>query len=120
MSIWRCFELKKFILLVSFICLTACSNELHSIYGKISSIEEDRIHVGCSDLKPNSKDDIGYSCTIKITDETIIKTQAGDVLTFDELTINHMVSVYFEEPITLDAVSERQSLEANEITVFEN
>lgn len=111
--------MKKLILIFSFIFLTACSNETHSIYGEISSIEEDSINVGCSDLV-SSKDDIGYSCAIKITEETIIKTQAGDVLTFDELNINNMVSVYFEEPITLSAGTERPTFKAKEITVFEN
>lgn len=118
-----CLSLKKLILIYSFILLTACSNETYSIYGEISSIEEDSIKVGCSDLvikSNNSKDDIGYSCTIKITEETIIKTQAGDVVTFDELNINNIVSVYFEEPITLGAGSEGLTFKAEEITVFEN
>ncbi|MER2119777.1 MAG: hypothetical protein ABS935_05880 [Solibacillus sp.] len=112
--------MKKLILIFSFIFLTACSNETHSIYGEIYSIDEESIIVGCSDLVRKSKDDIGYSCAIKITEETIIKTQAGDVVTFDELNINNMVSVYFEEPITVGAGTERQTLEAKEITVFEN
>lgn len=113
--------MKKLVLIFSFIFLTACSNETYSIYGEISSIEEDSINVGCSDLvrkTNNSKDDIGYSCTIKITEETIIKTQAGDVLTFDELNINHIVSVYFDEPIT-SVDSERLTFTAKEITIFE-
>ena len=114
--------MKKLILIFSFIFFTACSNETYSIYGEISSIEEDSINVGCSDLvrkSNNSNDDIGYSCTIKITDETIIKTQAGDALTFDELYKNNAVSVYFEEPIT-SVDSERLTFEAKEITVFES
>lgn len=115
--------MKKLILIVSFVLLTACSNEIHSIYGEIHSIEEDSINIGCSDFveKLNnslSKDDIGYSCAIKITGETIIKTQAGDILTFEELNINNMVSVYFEEPIT-GADSERLIMKAKQITVFE-
>lgn len=116
------FHIKKLIFIISFIFLTACSNEASSIYGDITSIGEDYINVGCSDLvrkSINSKDDIGHSCTIKITEETIIKTQAGDIVTFDELTINDMISVYFEEPIAI-ADSKRPSFEAKEITVFEN
>jgi len=116
------FHIKKLIFIISFIFLTACSNEASSIYGDITSIGEDYINVGCSDLvrkSINSKDDIGHSCAIKITEETIIKTQAGDIVTFDELTINDMVSVYFEEPIAI-ADSKRPSFEAKEITVFEN
>ena len=117
--------MKKFVLLVSLIFLAACSNETLSIYGEIHSIEEDRINVVCSDAvrksnKSHSKDDIGYSCAIKITEDTIIKTQAGDELTFDELNENNMVSVYFEEPITVSAVSERLTLKAKEITVFDD
>ncbi|WP_339212486.1 hypothetical protein [Solibacillus sp. FSL W8-0372] len=111
--------MKKLIFIFIFIFLTACSGETYSIYGEISSIEEDSINVGCSDLV-NSKDDIGYSCAIKITEETIIKTQAGDVLTLDELNINNIVSVYFEEPVTLSADTERPTFEAKEITVIEN
>lgn len=117
--------MKKLILIFSFIFLTACSNETNSIYGEINSIEEDSIYVGCSDLvrklnKNHIKDDIGYSCAIKITEGTIIKTQAGNVLTFDELNKNNVVSVYFEEPITLITDSEGLTLQAKEITVFEN
>ena len=119
------FRYEEINLIFSFIFLTACSNETHSIYGEIISIEEDSINVGCSDLvrksnKSHSKEDIGYSCALKITEETIIKTQAGDVLTFDELNKNNVVSVYFEEPITLSADSERLTFNAKEITVFEN
>lgn len=117
--------MKKLIFIFSFSFLTACSNETHSIYGEIHSLEEDRIIFGCSDVvrksnKSHSKEDIGYSCAIKITEETIIKTQAGDVLTFDELNKNNVVSVYFEEPITLSAHFEGLTLNAKEITVFEN
>lgn len=115
--------MKQFILIIRLILLTACSNETHSIYGEIKSIEADHINIECSDLVrklDKSKDDIGYSCAIKITDETMIKTQAGDALTFEELAENNEVSVYMEEPITLSAVSERLPLKAKEITVFEN
>lgn len=116
--------MKQFILILSVILLTACSNETHSIYGEIKSIEADHINIGCSDLVrklDKGKDDIGYSCAIKITDETMIKTQAGDALTFEELAENNEVSVYMEEePITLSAVSERLTFKAKEITVFEN
>lgn len=116
--------MKKLLFIVSFILLTACSNETSSIYGEIRSIGENRINVGCSDFvkKANnihSKDDIGYSCAIKITDETIIKTQAGDAVTLDELNINDIVSVYFDEP-TASAESEKLTFTAMEITVFEN
>ena len=111
--------MKKLIFIFSIIFITACSNESHSIYGEISSIEEGSINVGCSDLV-SSKDDIGYSCTIKITNETLIKTQAGEVLTFDELNINNIVSVYFKEPISLSTGTEGPTFEAKEITVFEN
>lgn len=113
--------MKKLILIVSFLLLTACSNE-SSLYGEIRSIGENRINVGCSDFvkKANynhSKDDIGYSCVIKITDETIIKTQAGDAVTLDELNIDDVVSVYIDEPIT-SADSEKLTFTAKEITVF--
>ena len=115
--------MKKLIIIFSFIILTACSNETYSIYGKISSIKEDKIYVECSNLvrksdKRHINDDIGYSCGIKITEETIIKTQAGDVLTSNELNENNVVSVYFEEPISESA--DLEGLKANEITVFEN
>ena len=117
--------MNKLILLFSFILLTACSNETYSIYGEINSIGEDTLNVGCSDLVKKSNnshsiDDIGYSCAIKITEETIIKNQAGDVVTLDELNINNMVSVYFDEPITVSAGTERPTFKAIEIKVFEN
>lgn len=117
--------MKKLVLIFSFIFLTACSNETYSIYGEINSIEEDNIYVECSDLvrkldKSPIKDDIGYSCAIKITEDTIIKTQAGDELTFNGLNKNNMVSVYFEEPTTSNADSEGLTLKAKEITVFDN
>ena len=117
--------MKKSVLLFSFIFLTACSGETYSIYGEINSIEEDGIHVECSDSvgksnRNHSNDDIGYSCAIKITEDTIIKTQAGDELTFDELNDNNLVSVYVEEPPTVSADSEWLTLKAKEITVFDN
>jgi hypothetical protein len=117
--------MKKLVLLFSFVFLTACSNETYSIYGEIYSIEEDSIYVECSDLvresdKSRIKDDIGYSCAVKITKDTIIKTETGDELTFNELNTNNMVSVYFEEPTTLSADSEGLTLRAKEITVFNN
>jgi len=115
--------LKNLILIVSFLLLTACSNE-SSLFGEIRSIGENRINVGCSDFvkkanNTHSKDDIGYSCVIKITDETIIKTQVGEIVTLDELNINDIVSVYFDEP-TASVESEKLTFTAMEITVFEN
>lgn len=79
----------------------------------------------CSDLvrklnNDQSKDDIGYSCTVKITDETMMKTQNGDVLTFDELAVNTIISVYFEESVTAGTDSEKLIFQAKEITVFDN
>lgn len=50
----------------------------------------------------------------------MIKTQAGDALTFEELAENNEVSVSMEEPIKVIAVSERLIFIAKEITVFEN
>lgn len=119
--------MKKLVLIFSIIFLTACSNEINSIYGELHSIEEDFIYVECSDLirKANKnriqEDIVGYySCGIKITEETIITTQAGDVLTFDELNVNNMVSVYLEEPVILSADSEWPIVNAKKIKVFEN
>lgn len=117
--------MKKLILILSFIFLTACSNEINSISGEIDSIGEDSISIECSDLvaksdKGHIQEDIGYSCAIKITDNTMIKTQAGDELKFDELNKNNLVTVYLEEPITLSSDLEWPTLNAKEITVFEN
>ena len=114
----------KLILLFCFIFLTACSNEINSISGEIDSIGEDSIFIDCSDLvaksdKGHIQEDIGYSCAIKITDNTMIKTQAGDELKFDELNKNNLVTVYLEEPTTLSSDLEWPTINAKEITVFE-
>lgn len=121
--------MKKLVLIFSVIFLTACSNEIHSVYGKLYSISEDTIYVECSDLmtkamKSRSQDDIGYSCGIQITEETIILNQTGDEFTFDGFTFEEskiiMVSVHLEEPVILSDDLKWPTVNAKEIKIFEN
>ena len=74
--------MKRLVLIFCLICLTACSKEVSSINGEIINIEKDNLEIICSkyvarqeNIKGN--DDIGYSCIVKITDDTLIKSENG-------------------------------------------
>lgn len=118
--------MKRLALIFCLICLTACSKEVSSINGEIINIEKDNLEIICSkyvtrqeNIKGN--DDIGYSCIVKITDDTLIKSNNGEKITINDLQQNDVVSVFLTEQKTLteDNINSR-ILEAKEITLIEN
>lgn len=69
--------MKRLALVFCLIFLTPCSKESYSINGEIINIEEDNLKIVCSNYVTKQKnstgtDDIGYSCIVNITDDTLI------------------------------------------------
>ena len=117
--------MKRLDLIFSLICLTACSNEVSSINGEITNIEKDSLEVICSQYVTSQEnikgnDDIGYSCIVKITDDTLIKSDNGEKITINDLQQNDIVSVFLTEQKTLTEYINSRILEAKEITLIEN
>ena len=117
--------MKRLALIFCLICLTACSKEGSSINGEIINIEKDNLEIVCSNYVTKQKnikgnDDIGYSCIVKITDDTLIKSDNGEKITIKDLQQNDVVSVFFAEQKTLTEDINSRILEAKEITLIEN
>lgn len=84
--------------LICLTALTACSKEGSSINGDIINIEKDNLKIDCSNYVTKQKnstgaDDIGSSCIVNITDDTLIKSDNGEKITFTDLQQNDVVSV---------------------------
>ncbi len=110
--------MKRLLSICCIICLTACTNDVASINGKIDFIEDNRFTMDCSDEVKRPKgdhEDIGYSCVIHITEDTAIRKQNGDELTRDQLHQHATVTVILEEFKTLDTDLDSRNLEASEI-----
>ena len=65
-------------------------------------------------------DDIGYSCIINITDDTLIKSDNGEEITKNDLQQNDDISVFLTEQKTLTEDINSRIVEAKEITLIEN
>ncbi len=117
--------MKRLALIFCLICLSACSKEVSSINGEITNIEKDTLEIICSNYVTREKniksnDDIGYSCKVKITDDTLIKSDNGEEITINDLHQNDVVSVFLKEQKKLTEDINSRILEAKEITLIEN
>ena len=119
--------MKRLALIFCLICLTAltaCSKEGSSINGEIINIEKDNLKIDCSNYVTKQKnstgaDDIGYSCLVKIKDDTLIKSNNGEEITINDLQQNDVVSVILTEEKTLTEDINSRILEAKEIILIE-
>lgn len=116
--------MKRLALIIGIIWLSACSKEVSSITGEIDAIEKDSLGIECTNLFKKSKDgtvedDIGYSCTIKIIEDTLIKSQTGEKLTLNDLHQNDVVSVILTQKLLKEDLSSG-TLIAKEVILIEN
>lgn len=86
------------------ICLTGCSQEVYTITGKLNGIDKGSIVVECSSLYKKTmfggaEEDIGYSCAIQVTEETVIESQTGEALILEDLRQAETVSVILTEKV---------------------
>ena len=114
--------------LICITVITACSKEgstITSITGEISNIEKNTLNVRCSDYvtkQTNSRgsDDVGYTCVVNITDDTLIKSDNGKKITLSDLQQNNVVSVILTEEKTLTEDIDSRTLEAKDIILIED
>ena len=114
--------------LICLTVLTACSKEgstITSITGEIISIEKNPLNIRCSDYVTKQKnstgsDDVGYTCVVNITDDTLIKSDNGEKITLSDLQQNNVVSVILTEEKTLSEDIDSRTLEAKDIIVIED
>lgn len=108
--------------------ITACSKEgstITSITGEIISIEKNTLNIRCSDYVTKQKnstgsDDVGYTCVVNITDDTLIKSDNGEKITLSDLQQNNVVSVILTEEKTLTEDIDSRTLEAKDIILIED
>ena len=116
--------MKRLALIFCLICLTACSTDVYSITGEISNIKKDSFSINCSNYVAKERNvataDVGYSCTVKITDDTLLKSDNGEEITMNDLQENDVVSVFLTEEKTLTEDGNSRTIEAKEITLIEN
>ncbi|MEK4385811.1 hypothetical protein MKZ25_08370 [Solibacillus sp. FSL W7-1464] len=116
-----------FFCLICLTALSACSKEgssITSITGEIIDIEKGNLKIMCSNYVTKQKnssgsDDIGYTCVVKITDETLIKSDNGEKITLSDLQQNNVVSVILTEEKTLTEDRDSRTIEAKELTLLE-
>lgn len=115
------------ICLICLAALSACSKEgssITSVTGEIINIEKDNLKIRCSNYVTTQKnstgsDDVGYTCVVNITDDTIIKSDNGEKITLGDLQQNNIVSVILTEEQTLTEDRDSRILEAKELTLLE-
>ena len=117
--------MKRLALIFCLIFLTACSTDVYSITGEISNIKKDSFSINCSQYVTRPKnngvtEDIGHYCTVKITDDTLLKSDHGEEITMNDLQENDVVSVILTEEKTLTEDGNSRTIEAKEITLIEN
>lgn len=113
--------------LICLTVITACSKEgstITSITGEIINIEKNNLKIRCSDYVTKQKnstgsDDVGYTCVVNITDDTLIKSDIGEKITLSDLQQNNVVSVILTEEKTLTEDIDSRTLEAKDITLIE-
>ena len=113
--------------LICLTVITACSKEgstITSITGEIINIEKNNLKISCSDYVTKQKnstgsDDVGYTCVVNITDDTLIKSDNGKKITLSDLQQNNVVSVILTEEKTLTEDIDSRTLEAKDITLIE-
>ena len=114
--------------LVCLTVITACSKEgstITSITGEIINIEKNNLKIRCSDYVTKQKnstgsDDVGYTCVVNITDDTLIKSDIGKKITLSDLQQNNVVSVILTEEKTLTEDIDSRTLEAKDIILIED
>ena len=114
--------------LICITVITACSKEgstITSITGEIINIEKNTLNIRCSDYVTKQKnstgsDDVGYTCVVNITDDTLIKSDNGKKITLSDLQQNNVVSVILTEEKTLTEDIDSRTLEAKDIILIED
>lgn len=109
-----------FLIFLSFI-LTACS-ETTSIYGTLTNIEGNTFFVECTDYvdkKEDSMTDVGYICTVQITDNTTLKKQSGENISVEDFIEGTTVQVTLTHPSTIGSSENSRDVEAKEVILFE-
>ena len=114
--------------LICLTVITACSKEgstITSITGEIINIEKNNLKIRCSDYVTKQKnstgsDDVGYTCVVNITDDTLIKSDIGKKITLSDLQLNNVVSVILTEEKTLTEDIDSRTLEAKDIILIED
>ena len=109
------------IVLVIIVCIVAIfyNPATKTLSGEVLSVEGNRFTLDCtkerqSRFKPS--DDIGYSCTIVITDQTSIRHKQQRV-NIEHIQPGKLVSVELKNPVKLSL--ETPELEASYITIIE-
>ncbi|GAA0499687.1 hypothetical protein GCM10008986_28640 [Salinibacillus aidingensis] len=84
--------------------------------------EDHSVLVGCTDdlhLKEEDKHNlIQYLCTVKISEETIIKAKTGERLSFSNLNEGQLVKVILTRPQEVNKNQETRVMTAKEIIAY--
>ncbi|ENH95522.1 hypothetical protein J416_15662 [Gracilibacillus halophilus YIM-C55.5] len=110
--------MKKYIfvyLIIMLVIITGCSAKLN-FTAAIEGINDNKVSLECSDLIDDSSD-VGYECSIKITENTMIKNIDGDVVTLESLKEGQHIDLTVNK-----SLSERlpNQSEAKEIKIIKN
>jgi hypothetical protein len=89
------------IVVVIVMVASGCSKKVSNWDTVIESIEQGNIKVDCSPKKYAS-DDIGYSCGLITTDETIYEDVSGNSISIDQFKIGDDVRLYLTSPQVVD------------------
>jgi hypothetical protein len=89
--------------------------------GKNYGIEESYFVVDCSNEVNKEKknvEDIGYPCTVQITDKTTFSDKNGDQLNIEDFAEEATVKVILANPKYISKSKESREVEAKEIILF--
>lgn len=102
------------------ILLIGCTG-IKSFDGRIYSTGKSYFKVDCSDEVNNGKKnvkDIGYLCTVQISDETKLSDEKGTEINVDDFTTGSTVRVQLANSQNISKSKESREVEAKEIILL--
>ncbi|QMV40033.1 hypothetical protein [Cohnella cholangitidis] len=102
--------------------IVGCGSSVSTFEGTVEAYHDDRLLVNCSDEVNKGKkniDDVGYICSVQVTDKTNVTDEAGNPLEIEQLPQSAFVKVTLVKARNIkDSESRRSKLEAKEIVLM--
>ncbi|MGM0876233.1 MAG: hypothetical protein ACQEWV_16045 [Bacillota bacterium] len=113
--------IRSVILLILISLLLIGCTGTKSFDGRLYDIEESYFEVDCSNEVNKGKksvEDIGYPCTVQITDKTMFSNENSNQLSVEDFTEEASVRVILANPKNISKSNESREVEAKEIILL--
>jgi len=102
--------------------IMGCGSRVSTFEGTVDAYHDDRLLVNCSDEVNKGKkniDDVGYICSVQVTDKTRVTDEAGNPIDIERLPQSAFVKVILLKARNIKKVESRNSgLVAKELNLI--